>query len=101
MKKIQKETQNLEKIIFDKTGKTKEDAYFLVTNLASEVGELADEVIGLEGERIEDKEYKDKKPAAKEIVDVIMNAIRIANHYKIDLDKTWSKRLDEIKIKFK
>ncbi len=101
MKNIQKQVQDVENVIYGKTGKTKEDAYFLVTNLSSEVGELADEIIGLEGERIENKEYQDKKPAAKEIVDVIMNAIRLANHYEIDLDKSWSKRLDEIKIKFK
>ena len=100
MKNTQQQVKDLEQIIFDKTGKTKEEAYFLLTNLSSEVGELADEIIGLEGERIEDKTYKDKKAAAKEIVDVIMNAIRVANHYEIDLDEAWTQRLDDIKQKF-
>jgi NTP pyrophosphatase (non-canonical NTP hydrolase) len=100
MKNSQTDVQGLETIIFDKTGKSKENPYFLVTNLSSEVGELADEVIGLEGERIEDKEYKDKSPTSKEIVDVIINAIRIANHYQIELSEAWTKRIDEIKAKF-
>lgn len=100
MKDIQKQVKKLEQIIAKATGKSKEDPYFLLSALSSEVGELCDEIIGLEGERIEDKAYADKTAAAKEIVDVIFNAIRVANHYDIELDEAWEKRMQELQKKF-
>lgn len=97
---IQKNVADLEKQIFKRTGKSKENPYFLLSNLSSEVGELCDEVIGIEGERIEDKDYNDKSETAKEIVDVVMNALRLANHYDIDFEKYWQKRLEGLYKKF-
>ena len=72
----------------------------MLTNLSIEVGELCDEVIGLEGERIEDEKYDDKQETAKEIVDVVFNALRIANHYNLDFYKYWDKRMKGLEKKF-
>lgn len=100
MSNYQEDVKAVEKLISQKTDKSTESPYFLLTNLSSEVGELCDEIIGLEGERIEDKEYDNKDEAAKEIIDVVFNALRIANHYNLDLDKYWSKRMQSLREKF-
>jgi len=100
MNKLQQNVAELEKLIFKRTGKIKDDPYFLLSNLSSEVGELCDEIIGLEGERIEDRKYDNKVEAAKEIVDVVVNALRLANHYNLDFDTHWKKRLEELHKKF-
>ena len=97
---IQKDVADLEKEIFKRTGKSEENPYFLLSNLSAEVGELCDEVIGIEGERIEDRNYNDKSETAKEIVDVVMNALRLANHYDIDFEEYWEKRLKGLHKKF-
>jgi NTP pyrophosphatase (non-canonical NTP hydrolase) len=99
MIEIQKQAAELEAFIAEKTGK-KQDPYAMSTTLSSEVGELCDEVIGLEGDRVEDTKFSDTSGAGKEIVDVIYNALRLANHYKIDLEEHWDNRLKKIKEKF-
>jgi NTP pyrophosphatase (non-canonical NTP hydrolase) len=99
MKSLQNKVKELDSFISSKTGKT-QNAYAISTNIAAEVGELCDEVIGLEGDRIEDTNYKDSNGAAKEIVDVIYNLLRLANHYDIDVEEHLSKRLNKIKKKF-
>jgi NTP pyrophosphatase (non-canonical NTP hydrolase) len=98
-KDIQAEVDKLEKLIQESTGK-KLSAYGKLSMLTAEVGELADEVIALEGDRVEDKEYDLKDDLAKEIVDVTVNAMIIANHYGIDLDEYFTPRVDKIKKKF-
>ena len=75
-------------------------AYGKLSMLSAEVGELADEVIALEGDRVEDKSYQTKDDLAKEVVDVIFNALTIANHYGIDMDEYFENRIAKIKSKF-
>lgn len=98
---LQPDVKKIEKLIFQKTGKKgKENPYFLVTNLLAETGELADEIIGLEGERIEDPEYNSREKVGKEIVDIVFNAVRIASHYELDFRELWVERLKELEEKF-
>ena len=99
MKKLQNKVKELDKFVSSKTGKT-QGAYAITTNIAAELGELSDEVIALEGDRIEDISYNDKNGAAKEIVDVIYNLLRLANHYNIDIEEHFNKRLSAIQKKF-
>ncbi len=98
-KHVQSEVAELEKFITDKTQKSL-SAYGKLSMLAAELGELADDVIALEGDRVEDKSYNSKDELAKEIVDVVYNALVIANHYDINLDAYFSARLEKIKAKF-
>ena len=62
----------------------------MLASITEEVGELAREINDLEG-------YKKKKAAEKkknlgsELADVIFSIICIANYYKIDLEKAFSK----------
>ena len=99
MRALQNKAKQLDNFVSSKTGKT-QDAYAITTNIAAEVGELCDEVIGLEGDRIEDTNYNDKNGTAKEIVDVIYNLMRLANHYNIDIEEHFNKRLNAIQKKF-
>lgn len=99
MEDIQNQAQKLEDFISTKTGK-KQDAYALATTVSAELGEMCDELIALEGDRIEDEKYEETSVIAKEIIDVIYNLLRIANHYNINLNQHWEKRLKQIKQKF-
>jgi NTP pyrophosphatase (non-canonical NTP hydrolase) len=96
---LQQRVKDIEKMIKEKTAKNL-SAYAKSTMLASEVGELCDEVVALEGDRIEDKDYDNTDALAKEIVDVIFNALTIANHYNVELESHLLKRLDKIVSKF-
>ena len=99
MKKIQDQTKELEAFISSKTG-NKQNAYAITTSIAAELGELCDELIALEGDRIEDTTYNNTEKIGKEVVDVIYNTIRIANYYNINMEEHWKKRLSGIKRKF-
>ncbi len=96
---LQNKVKEIEKLIKSKTNKEL-SAYAKSTMIAGEVGELCDEIIALEGDRVEDKSYDNKEELAKEIVDVIFNALTIANHYNVELEDHLIKRLDGIVNKF-
>ena len=99
---LQKQTRELEAFITSKSKSEKPDNIFvLITHLLSECGEAANEIKGMEGKRAGDPLSYSKAELAKELIDVIFNVLRIANHYSIDLDNQWDKRLDGIKAKFK
>lgn len=99
--RIQKQSKELEEFITSKSRDGKSDEVFvLITHLLAECGEVADEIKGIEGKRAEDPAQYSKDKLAKELVDVVFNALRIANHYGIELDNFWDKRLDGIKAKF-
>lgn len=99
--RIQKQSKELEEFITSKSRDGKSDEVFvLITHLLAECGEVADEIKGMEGKRAEDPAQYSKDKLAKELVDVVFNALRIANHYGIELDNFWDKRLDGIKAKF-
>lgn len=98
---IQKQSKELEEFITSKSRGGKSDEVFvLITHLLAECGEVADEIKGMEGKRAEDPAQYSKDKLAKELVDVVFNALRIANHYGIELDNFWDKRLDGIRAKF-
>jgi NTP pyrophosphatase (non-canonical NTP hydrolase) len=100
--KLQKQSEELQNFIISKSRSDKADEIFvLVTHLLAECGEAADEIKGMEGKRVEDPAQYSKDELAKELVDIIFNTLRIANHYGITLDNYWDKRLDGIKAKFK
>ena len=96
---IQSQVKELEDLIKASTGKSL-SAYAKLTMLSAEVGELADELIALEGDRVEDKTFNSKEKMAKELVDVLFNTLVIANHYNINIDEYFDKRLEQIKSKF-
>lgn len=100
--KLQKDSEELEKLIISKsrTGK-KDEVFVLVTHLLAECGEVADDIKGMEGKRAEDPSNYTIEDLAKELVDVVFNTLRIANNYGINLDDYWTKRLEGIKNKFK
>lgn len=99
--RIQKQSKELEEFITSKSRDGKSDEVFvLITHLLAECGEVADEIKGIEGKRAEDPAQYSKDKLAKELVDVVFNALRIANHYGIELDNFWDKRLDGIRAKF-
>lgn len=99
--KLQKQSEDLQKLITSKSRDGKPDQIFvLITHLLSECGEAADEIKGMEGKRAEDPAQYSKDELAKELVDIIFNTLRIANYYGLDLDNYWDKRLEGIKAKF-
>ena len=98
---LQKDSDELEQLIISKSRNSKKDSIFvLITHLLAECGEVADEIKGMEGKRAEDPSRYSKDELAKELVDVIFNALRIANHYDVELDDYWTKRIGKIKAKF-
>jgi len=99
LKKYQDLVSEIEALIVESTQKSL-SAYGKVTMLSAEVGELADDVIALEGDRVEDKLYNKKDELAKELVDVLFNTMSIANHYKINLDDYFVERIGKIRAKF-
>lgn len=99
LNELQDKSREIQDLIKKSTGKEL-SAYAKLTMLSAEIGELADDLIALEGDRVEDKSYKNTDELAKEIVDVIYNALTIANHYDIKLDDYFIPRLEKIKAKF-
>jgi len=63
----------------------KEDAFRIMTRLAEECGELAEQVNHFEGSGMKKEKNgtPDKKKLAKEVQDVIRCTLQIADHYKI------------------
>lgn len=98
--KLQQDSKELEEFIVHKTQKSKDDIFVLLTHLIAEIGEVADEIKGMEGKRAENPSCYSKDELAKELIDVVFNTLRIANHYNIDLDEYWEKRIQGIKEKF-
>ena len=100
--RLQKQSKKLQYFITSKSRSGKpDDIFVLLTHLLAECGEAADEIKGMEGKRAEDPAQYSKEDLAKELVDIVFNTLRIANHYGIDLDNYWDKRLERIKAKFK
>jgi NTP pyrophosphatase (non-canonical NTP hydrolase) len=98
---LQKDSTQLEDYILNKSRGGKDDIFVLVTHLLAECGEAADDIKGMEGKRAEPPSNYSKEDLAKELVDIIFNTLRIANHYGINLDDYWAKRIEGIKQKFK
>ena len=99
--KIQKEVNLLEDYITQNSEtKSKDDCFILLTHLLSECGEVANEIKGLEGKRVESVENYTKDELAKELIDVIFNTLRIARYYNIDLDNYFLPRFKKIRGKF-
>jgi NTP pyrophosphatase (non-canonical NTP hydrolase) len=98
--KLQEDSAKLEEYIMHKTGHAKDDIFVLVTHLLAECGEAADDIKGMEGKRAESPSNYPKDDLAKELVDIIFNTLRIANHYGINLDDYWDNRIEGIKHKF-
>lgn len=96
---LQVDADKLAAAIADKLGKKPDDAYVLLAHLLAEAGEVADQVRALEGNRVRSGGVR-AEDLGKEIVDCIYNLMLIANHYHIELDALWGKRLEEIKKKF-
>lgn len=100
-KVLQKQSEDLQQLIVSKSRSGKPDEIFvLLTHLMAECGEAADEIKGMEGKRAEDPSLYSKEELAKELVDIVFNTLRVANHYDINLDDYWDKRLGGIKAKF-
>lgn len=99
--KLQKDSAMLEEYILSKSQGDKDDVFVLVTHLLAECGEAADDIKGMEGKRAEPPSNYSKEDLAKELVDIVFNTLRIANHYGIDLDDYWDNRIEGIKKKFK
>lgn len=99
-KDIQNEINKLEDFIEKNTKNKKDDIFVLLTHLLAECGEAADEVKGLEGKRAESPDEYSIDDLAKEIIDVLFNALRITRYYNINLDDYFIKRLDGIRKKF-
>ena len=69
----------------------------MVTELVGEVGTLADSIMILEDyRRPRNGEHIDLED---DIVDVLFMLIRIADHYKIDLESAYSKMIDQTREK--
>jgi NTP pyrophosphatase (non-canonical NTP hydrolase) len=98
--KLQEDSAKLEEYIMHKTGHAKDDIFVLVTHLLAECGEAADDIKGMEGKRAEPSSNYSKEDLANELIDIIFNTLRIANHYDIDLDNHWDNRIEGIKNKF-
>ena len=74
------------------------DPFQIITRLAEEVGELAEQVNHFEGSGVKEKKHgePDRMKLAKEVQDVIRSALMVAKHYEIETE------LDEsIDIAFK
>lgn len=99
--KLQQDSAQLEDFIISKSGSMRDDIFVLVTHLLAECGEAADDIKGMEGKRAESPTNYSKEDLAKELVDIIFNTLRIANHYGIDLDDYWTNRIKGIQQKFK
>jgi NTP pyrophosphatase (non-canonical NTP hydrolase) len=99
--KLQQDSAELEKLLVSKSRTGKDDVFVLITHLLAECGEVADDIKGMEGKRAEDPSNYTKEELAKELVDVVFNTLRIANHYGITLDDFWDNRLVGIRNKFK
>lgn len=99
-KNIQKEVDELEDFINEHSRSGKDDIFVLLAFLIAETGEVADEIKGMEGKRAEDPDSYTKGNIAKEIVDVILNLLRITRFYNIDLDEHFIKRIEGIKVKW-
>ena len=98
--KLQKDSDDLEKLIISKSrSHKKDDVFVLITHILAECGEVADDIKGMEGKRAEDPSNYKKEDLAKELVDVIFNVLRVANFYNINLDDYWENRLVGIKNK--
>src|SRR5690349_14150553 len=64
------------------------DASVMVTELAGEVGTLADSIMIREGHR-PPRENSDAINLEDDVVDVLFMLIRIADHYDIDLEQAY------------
>ena len=64
----------------------------LVTHLASVVGRLADDVMATEGRLALPVE---ERHLARSLADVVMQAIRIANAFQVDLPQAWAALVTE------
>lgn len=77
----------------DKRFKIRWDIKTRLVNLSEEVGELAHDVLVKE-------KLKNDKPIAKnlgaDLTNLMYELFLIANHYKIDLDKSWETFLKEM-----
>jgi NTP pyrophosphatase (non-canonical NTP hydrolase) len=99
--KLQEDSAQLEDFILRKARGSKDDIFVLITHLLAECGEAADDIKGMEGKRAEPPSNYSKEELAKELIDIVFNTLRIANHYDIDLDNYWDDRIEGIKQKFK
>lgn len=66
----------------------------LVLDLMEEVGELANAILIEEGHK---PEKRRRAELVDSVCDVLYDLLRIADHYKIDLEKEYQKVLEQLK----
>ena len=84
---------------FEKVEKRKWGAEGAMMELSKQVGELSKNVMAFEGYYMAGRDFVPKYRASKEKIadelsDVLFMVIRIAEHYKIDLEKEHMNQLD-------
>ena len=90
---------------FEKSEKKKWNPETMTTELAKQLGEVAKQIMMLEGnyipERDDDPRYEySKEMLADELSDIFSNILRIADHYEMDFQESHLKELNKGKKRF-
>ncbi|HLZ61832.1 MAG TPA: hypothetical protein VKR06_33230 [Ktedonosporobacter sp.] len=90
LEKMINDTQDLSQRFHEVIGPW--DGSLLVTHMAAVVGRLADDVMTIEGKLAMPVE---NVRLARNIADVLIQAIRLSNWYHLDLEQAWVELLEE------